>query len=84
MGVLCAITGLCIADKRSQHLANYQQIDDKSLIFEPDIVIVLLVALIIFTVTGRLLKSALSGQERVLGTPEEKANNQQQQKTLSL
>jgi len=28
-GVLCSsITGLCIADKRSQHLANFQQTDD--------------------------------------------------------
>merc|ERR1739844_529736 len=29
--VLCGITGLCIADKRSQHLANFQQIDGKTL-----------------------------------------------------
>merc|ERR550532_174713 len=29
--VLCGITGLCIADKRSQHLENFQQIDGKTL-----------------------------------------------------
>jgi len=45
----------------------------KSLIFDQDSVIVLLVALIIFTVTGWLLKSALSGEERILGTPADTA-----------
>ena len=79
--MLCGITGLCIADKRSQHLANSQQLDDKTLSSIDD-------EALASSCRGLKLdnlychKSALSSQEGVLGTPEIENNNQTQTKVL--